>query len=435
MAAVAWIITLGALIGGAVAWRLALSSRRRLRAMEGELRQFLPVEQAGETGPPIRRIHATLDRARQRADALNAENDRLRTILAALDDAVIVVGPRQAILSVNDAALALFPTGLATVRGRTVIEMTGDHEIAELVRRCQTTGERQERMVEISASGRVVRVIAVSADAPHAEVLLLARDMTQVQHLQTVRRELVANVSHELRTPLASIKLYVETLLDGGLEVPGMAEDRLNKINREVDELTQLVRELLELARLESGRDQPNFVLLDVADLARTAVERQEAQAERAGVALATAVPPALPAIWGDRRMLDGALVNLVHNAVKFTPAGGHVTVGADNGEDRVRLWVEDTGVGIPDEHLARLFERFYKEDRARSGGGTGLGLAIVKHVVLVHGGTVSVSSVVGQGAKFIMSLPRAMRRSDDPVSHAAARAEPGVHNSLIIPS
>ncbi|MCA1723828.1 MAG: cell wall metabolism sensor histidine kinase WalK, partial [Thermomicrobia bacterium] len=349
----------------------------------------------------------TLDRARQRADALNAENDRLRTILAALDDAVIVVGPRQEILSVNDAALALFPTSLATVRGRTVIEMTGDHEIAELVQRCQTTGERQERMVEISASGRVVRVIAVPADAPHAEVLLLARDMTQVQHLQTVRRELVANVSHELRTPLASIKLYVETLLDGGLEVPGMAEDRLNKINREVDELTQLVRELLELARLESGRDQPNFVSLAVADLARNAVERQEAQAERAGIALTTAVPPALPAIWGDRRMLDGALVNLVHNAVKFTPAGGRVTVGADeDGEDRVRLWVEDTGVGIPDEHLARLFERFYKEDRARSGGGTGLGLAIVKHVALVHDGTVSVTSALGQGSRFMMSLP-----------------------------
>ena len=237
--------------------------------------------------------------------------------------------------------------------------------------------------------------------------LLLARDITQIQHLQTVRRELVANVSHELRTPLASIKLYVETLLDGGLEVPGMAEDRLNKIIREVDELTQLVRELLELARLESGRDQPVPVPLDLELLGGNAEERLEAQAERAGIALSLAFPASLPPVRGDRRMLEGALVNLIHNAIKFTPSGGRVTIGATAEADgRVALWVEDTGVGIPEEHLPRLFERFYKEDPARSGGGTGLGLAIVKHVALVHGGAVSVSSRVGVGSRFSMTLP-----------------------------
>jgi two-component system phosphate regulon sensor histidine kinase PhoR len=413
MAAAAWVIALCALLGGVIAVRYAILLRSQLRVVEDEAR--------GEVG-----------QMRRRADALVAENHRLSTILAALDDAVIVVGRAQEILSVNDAALALFPTSLATVRGRTVIEMTGDHEIAELVRRCQASGSRQERVVEVSASGRVVRVIAVPADVPKDDVLLLARDVTQVQHLQTVRRELVANVSHELRTPLASIKLYVETLLDGGLDVPGMAEDRLNKINREVDELTQLVRELLELARLESGRDQPNLTALDVVDLVRTAAERLEAQAERAGVTFETAVPHGLPAVRGDRRMLEGALVNLVHNAVKFTPSGGRVTVGAECvSDDRVRLWVEDTGVGIPDEHLPRLFERFYKEDAARSGGGTGLGLAIVKHIALVHGGAVSVTSAVGRGSRFTMTL-RADRRetgiaSPQPITDNPPDAHTGI--------
>jgi len=402
--AFAWAIALGALILALVSARYAALWRSRLHAIEDELRQTLP--DAG-SGAISHRVRETIDRARARADESGAENARLRTILAALDDAVIVVGRGQEIRSVNDAALALFPTSLATVRGRTVIEMTGDHEIAELVRRCQVSGARQERAIEVSGSGRVVRVIAVPADARNHEVLLLARDVTQVQHLQTVRRELVANVSHELRTPLASIKLYVETLLDGGLEVPGMAEDRLNKINREVDELTQLVRELLELARLESGRDQPNLVPLDVAALAESALERLDAQAERAGVALATAIPPGLPPVRGDRRMLEGALVNLVHNAVKFTPAGGRVTIGAEpDTERRVTLWVQDTGVGIPHEHLPRLFERFYKQDPARAGGGTGLGLAIVKHVALVHDGTVAVTSVVGRGSRFMITVP-----------------------------
>ncbi|MDQ6908242.1 MAG: cell wall metabolism sensor histidine kinase WalK [Chloroflexota bacterium] len=402
--AVAWALALGALIVALVAARYAAQMRTRLRANEDELRQVVP-ESGSVTGS--QRVRDAIDRARARADELGAENSRLRTILAALDDAVIVVGRGQEIRSVNDAALALFPTSLATVRGRTVIEMTGDHEIADLVRRCQLGGDRQERTIEVSGSGRVVRVIAVSADARNDEVLLLARDVTQVQHLQAVRRELVANVSHELRTPLASIKLYVETLLDGGLEVPGMAEDRLNKINREVDELTQLVRELLELARLESGRDQPNLGPLDVATLAESALERLEAQAERAGVMLDTAIPLGLPPVRGDRRMLEGALVNLVHNAVKFTPAGGRVTIGADpDMHDGVTLWVEDTGVGIPNEHLPRLFERFYKQDPARSGGGTGLGLAIVKHVALVHGGTVAVTSMVGRGSRFTITVP-----------------------------
>ncbi|MDQ2787189.1 MAG: cell wall metabolism sensor histidine kinase WalK [Chloroflexota bacterium] len=431
MAAIAWIIAICALTGGAAACWSAVHLRSRLHALEDALRQFLP---EGDAGSAVRRMRAVVGETRQRAAEVAAENGRLRTILAALDDAVIVVGHGQEILSVNDAALVLFPTSLATVRGRTVIEMTGDHEIADLVQRCQSAREPQERLVEVSASGRVVRVIAVPADDTHDDVLLLARDVTQVHHLQTVRRELVANVSHELRTPLASIKLYVETLLDGGLEVPGMAEDRLNKINREVDELTQLVRELLELARLESGRDQPNFAALDVAELARNAVERLEAQADRADVALETAIPSGVPAVWGDRRMLEGALVNLVHNAVKFTPAGGRVTVGADSDSDtRVRLWVEDTGVGIPDEHLPRLFERFYKEDPARSGGGTGLGLAIVKHVALVHGGAVSVTSAVGRGSRFMITL--AVSESEMVrASRPSTSIVPSVNNSLIVP-
>lgn len=385
-----WVAAVASALAAFAAGR-ALLLRRRIAAIEADLRQLAPSRAEAE----------------RRAEALDAENARLRTILTALDDAVIVVGPRQEILSVNDAALALFPSSVAAVRGRTVIEVTGDHEIADLVRRCQTTGERREGMVDLSGGGRIVRVIAVPAGTGNGDVLLLARDITQVQHLQTVRRELVANVSHELRTPLASIKLYVETLLDGGLEVPGMAEDRLNKINREVDELTQLVRELLELARLESGRDQPDLVPLDAAEIGRNAVERLEAQAERAGIRLELAFPDGLPRVRGDRRMLEGALVNLIHNAVKFTPSGGRVTVGACAAPgEQVTLWVEDTGIGIPEEHLPRLFERFYKEDPARSGGGTGLGLAIVKHVALVHGGAVAVTSTVGRGSRFSMTVP-----------------------------
>jgi two-component system phosphate regulon sensor histidine kinase PhoR len=390
-------VAIGVAIWTTLRW---LAARDQLRAVAAQLAP----DERGDVAGGVARLIA---RAAEEREGVEADNRRLRTILAALEDAVIVVGRRQQIITVNDAALELFPTSFATVRGRTVIEMTGDHEIAALVRRCLKTGVRQEETVEVSSSERILRAIAVPAHDAAGNILLLARDVTQMQHLQAVRRELVQNVSHELRTPLGSIKIYVETLLDGGLEVPGMAEEWLKKINDEVDELTQLVTELLELARLESGRAQPVLAPLEVADLGRRAVERLEAQAERAGIALRTAFPSDLPAIRGDRRMLEGALVNLIHNAVKFTPNGGTVIVGASlEGTDAVSLWVEDTGVGIPREHQPRLFERFYKEDQARSGGGTGLGLAIVKHVALAHRGAVGVDSTPGVGSRFHITIP-----------------------------
>jgi len=341
-----------------------------------------------------------------RIAVLDAELHHARVILAALDDAVMVVGPTEEVRSVNDAALALFPTTLVTVRGRRVIEITGDYEIAALVRDCLRTHERQEGRVELVSSGRIVRAVAVPLDTDEGTCLLLARDVTEVQHLQTVRREFVANVSHELRTPLGIIRNYIEALLDGGLEAPGLAEDWLPKMLHEVEELTQLVNELLDLSRLESGRVQPKLVPLDLASLMRDAVDRLETQAERADITLTVAASAALTPVVGDRQMLEGALVNLIHNAVKFTPGGGTITVGATDADATVALWVEDTGIGIASEHLPRLFERFYKEDRARSGRGTGLGLAIVKHVALVHGGRVHVESQPGRGSRFTMFLP-----------------------------
>jgi two-component system phosphate regulon sensor histidine kinase PhoR len=216
----------------------------------------------------------------------------------------------------------------------------------------------------------------------------------------------VSNVSHELRTPLAGIRAAAETLQEGALEDAEAAQQFLGHILRETDRMTQLVEELLELSRIESGAAPLHFAALDAAELARDAVRRFTGQAERAGVRLSADAPAVALPVIGDHERLERALGNLIANAIRFTPAGGSITVAAGVEDGQVAISVADTGVGIEADEQGRVFERFYKVDRGRARGGTGLGLAIVKHIALAHGGSVTVESRPTRGSTFTMHLP-----------------------------
>jgi two-component system phosphate regulon sensor histidine kinase PhoR len=246
--------------------------------------------------------------------------------------------------------------------------------------------------------------------------------MTEIRRAETTRRDFVANVSHELRTPLAGIKAVVETLRDGALEDREAAREFLGRVDAEVDRLVQLVEELLQLARIESGAAPPAMADVSVAGLLAMTVDRFRPQAERAGVTLAILDRPR-GRVRADPDRLGQAIGNLIHNALKFTPPGGQVTVGAMEADGAVRITVADTGSGIDPADLPRVFERFYVADRSRSRRGTGLGLAIVKHVVRAHGGSVSVESALGKGSTFTIELPR-----HRPGGMAAGRTEPMSH-------
>jgi two-component system phosphate regulon sensor histidine kinase PhoR len=238
--------------------------------------------------------------------------------------------------------------------------------------------------------------------------LAVFHDVTDVKRTEQVRRDFVANVSHELRTPLAAIKSLIESLESGALDEPETAKDFLERANHEVDRLVRLVEELLELSRIESGEVPMATEPVQIGDVLARAVARLRHQAQRQGLELTLEAAPGLPAILGDAERLERVAVNLIHNALKFTPAGGSVRVRAAREGGAVVVKVSDSGAGIAAEDLPRIFERFYKADRARSGAGTGLGLAIVKHTVEAHGGAVSVESVEGRGATFSLSLPAA---------------------------
>ncbi|HEX4588852.1 MAG TPA: ATP-binding protein, partial [Gemmataceae bacterium] len=269
---------------------------------------------------------------------------------------------------------------------------------------------------ELEWPGPTVHHLAVYAarlSGPEAGAVLVLHDTSDLRRLERLRQEFVANVSHELKTPLAVIKACVETLIDGAATDPDACDGFLAQINDQADRLHNLVLDLLRLARIESDTAPLDLHSVALADAVGDCLARHQARAEAMRLQLETDGPPV--AVHADDEALDTVLENLVDNALKYTPAGGRVSIGWTADESTVRIEVEDTGVGIPERDLPRLFERFYRVDRARSRelGGTGLGLSIVKHLVQAMGGEVGVQSTVGRGSVFRIRLPLADQSRD----------------------
>ncbi len=345
--------------------------------------------------------------------ALRQERAQLEALLNASSDATIAVDADGAIVYMNEGARTVF--GAAAATGRPFIEVVRDHDLNDVVIAAARRGERSVRVVPYGAAQRWLQATAVPIEGAGAwAALAVFHDLTEVRRLDSMRRDFISNVSHELRTPLAGIRAAAETLHEGALDEPAAAREFLGHIQREVDRLTQMVEELLELSRIESGAAPMSFRQLDARSLVDDAVERFSQQAERAGLALRGHAGDAPLLVHGDGERLERALGNLVANAIRFTPPGGSVTVAAAAAGGDVVISVEDTGVGIEPDQQRRVFERFYKADAARGERGVGLGLAIVKHIVLAHEGTVGVESRPGRGSTFTVRLPRRWTMNDE---------------------
>jgi two-component system phosphate regulon sensor histidine kinase PhoR len=343
----------------------------------------------------------TLD---SRTSMVETERAKLAAVLDRMTDGVLIADSGGQIQFTNPAAERLFETKNAV--GRRVVEVLRQYQLVETWQRSRESGEAQEESVELPASRRFLRLI-VLPDRQTAGSLLLVQDLTRVRRLETIRRDFISNISHELRTPLASLKALTETLRDGALKDPRAAARFLGRIETEVDALTQMAAELLELSRIESGQVPLNLKPVPVVALLYSAVERMRAQAERAGLDLRIETVQDGLEVQADSKRLEQVLVNLIHNAVKFTRPGGEVVLAARIDSDFVCFSVCDSGVGIPAEDLERIFERFYKSDRARSGGGTGLGLSIARHIVEMHEGRIWAESREGQGSTFYFTIPK----------------------------
>ncbi len=344
---------------------------------------------------------------RDQIKSLQIEQGRISSILKQMTDGVIITNEKGIVQLINPKAESLFDLDRDESEGLTLIQVLRNHKIVEAWQECKNTGQEQALSLELLRQHRFIQciIILLVSELP-GQFLLLFQDLTRMQRLETIRRDFISNISHELRTPLASLKAITETLQDGAIDDPPAAQRFLSRMETEVDALAQMVSELLELTRIESGQVPLELKSLSPIEIIDSAVDRLSLQAERVGVQILKDYQESLPDVTADPPRLGQAMVNLLHNAIKFTPMGGKVTLRAWQQKDVVVFAIEDTGVGIPADDLPRIFERFFKADRARSGGGTGLGLAITRHLVEAHGGKIWVESVEGQGSTFYFSIP-----------------------------
>ena len=378
------------------------------RVAGGELEYRISASSNDDAGELASALNAMADRLQQIIAEVSVERSRLTTVLDTMADGVIVVDREGRITLINRAAEHLLRTGPNSV-SRSLPEVVRDHELQQVVSEAADSQRPHQSEVQLIYGGGFVRALATPvAETGLGGVLLTLHDMTELRQLETTRKEFVTNVSHELRNPLAAAKLIVETLDAGALEEPPVARDFLGRLDSEIDRMSSLVEELLELARLESGQTALHLTPFDLSELLVEVQESFLPRAARIGIRLSFELEEGLPLILGEKQKLRQVVANLLDNALKFTPSGKQVTVSAATATRYVDVFVSDTGPGIAPEHVPHVFERFYKVDRSRHEEGSGLGLAIAKHIVQAHRGYVGVKSREGEGTEFTVRLPRA---------------------------
>lgn len=350
-------------------------------------------------------------REEQRAAVAQQRASEL-AIFNSMVEGILIVDDRGRVQTVNTSLERLFNLS-GDAHGKTIMEAFRSHDVLEITERTQKEGV--VRGFELTLPGihqdRFIEVNSAAIENAGGEVeglIMIFHDFTRIKQLENIRKDFVANVSHELRTPLTLIKGYVETLIDGAKDDPEVATRFLQKIQKHTDRLAFLIEDLLSLSQLESGQIILRQQETNLHPIIERVLDELQSAAAQKSITLKNSVPTALEAN-ADADRLEQAIYNLVDNGIKYGKSGGTITITAEDLPEFVKVSVQDDGPGIPPEAQERIFERFFRVDRARSRdqGGTGLGLAIVKHIVQSHGGKVWVESTPGHGSSFFLTLPR----------------------------
>ena len=383
---------------------------RQISAGDGDsVPSALPGEELSEISGALQLFRGRLE---QRGDQVQQNTQRLQTVMASMVEGVLAVGPDHTILLANQAAQRLLDFATSQPQGRALLEVTRARSVYEAVQQTLETTKAVER--EFDSPGVQRRVLLLRATRlpgePCPGVMVVIHDVSELRRLENLRREFVANVSHELKTPLAAIKAYAETLRMGAVNDPENNLAFVLRIEEQAERLHQLILDMLQIARIESG--QQTFTIVDVglSELIDECLAQFADLAAAKQIDLVGELPAEEITARGDEEGLRTILSNLVDNAIKYTITGGEVFVRCQTNGETVTIEVQDSGIGIADKEQVRIFERFYRVDRARSRemGGTGLGLSIVKNLTQAFGGSVGVASELGKGSTFRVTLRRA---------------------------
>lgn len=394
--------------------------------------QAVPIKTTAkdEVGLLATSLNHLADRLHAKIDELSEDRAQLLAVLTSMVEGVLVLDYRGRVLQANPALERMFGVTSAEARGRPSADLFRHQQLNDLVVAILRSRTNRDDEIVLPLTGRCLHVeasVAGGEQENEACVVLVFHDITELRRLEHIRTDFVANVSHELRTPLTSIKGYAEALLDGAKDDPTSSAKYLNIILKQSDRLNLILEDLLELSKIESDRILFREEPIALDPIIERTISMMKPIADKKGHRLVVSVDSALPPIAGDESRLVQVLTNLLDNAVKYTPTGGTITVEAkpvagmgESTHGSVELSVADTGIGIPEPDRPRVFERFYRVDKARSRelGGTGLGLAIVKHIVEGHGGQVWVEANYPQGSRFVVRIPLHGRRQ--PVSQVS---------------
>lgn len=413
-------LILAALLGGALAAAVTacLMNRevRALRQVQRSTESLLspegpePFPRTG--GPEVhalsRAISDTTDALQAESRALEHDHARLETVLHSMTDGVVIVEADDSVSFVNQAAADMLDVRARMEGHASLADALRDNDLVEFIHSPTSAEQPAARLLSVGATEREVHAIAVPLGLPGLrQRLVLLRDLTDLRQTETVRRDFVANVSHELRTPLTALRALVETLQDGAAADPASRAEFLHGIEVEVERMSQMISELLDLARIESGMADLDLAEVDLNKVVAPAADRLRAQAARHEVTLDVATDSQPLPVHADADRTARVVMSLIHNAIKFTPPSGSIRVAMHRTDDEAVISVSDTGAGLALDELDRVFERFYKSDPSRSGAGAGLGLSIARHTVRQHGGRIWAESPgLGRGATFSVALP-----------------------------
>lgn len=331
-------------------------------------------------------------------------------VLAGMKDGVMVLDAGDRIIFANQSLADIFSTPLSDMIGKRPLEAVRLVELSDLIDEVRKSGgpaQKEMRMVFPREKTLLGSANLIDLDGGKGVAVVL-RDISEMKKLENLRRDFVANVSHELKTPLTAIKSYTETLLHGAIDDPQNNRQFLQKIEKNVQSLSALIDDILEISRLETGRGIAPFETVHLEEEVDRAIETLSARIKEKKIEIIKLGEPGACEIQGEPNHIYRALLNLLDNAVKYSDPGGKIEISCMQNNKELQLSVKDFGIGIPAEHHPRIFERFYRVDRARSRelGGTGLGLSIVKHIMDIHGGRVELKSEAGRGAEFTLIFP-----------------------------